>query len=99
MKRIALIAISPILALGLVYIALRYFVFTFANPEKAMHIALMIDEASNVSANGRVDETISARAAKAQIAGRKWGCILCKILDAIQKDHCVNALKDDVTTV
>lgn len=98
MKRLALIVLSPILALGLVYIAIRYLVFTFINPEKALHIALMIDETTNVSANGRVDETISARAAKAQIAGRKWGCVLCKILDAIQKNHCANALKNDITT-
>jgi len=98
MKRLALIVLSPILALGLVYIAILYFLFTFLNPEKALNIALMIDEASNVSANGRVDETISARAAKAQIAGKKWGCVLCKILDAIQKDHCTNALKHDITT-
>lgn len=98
MKRIALIALFPLLFIGLVFVAFRYLYSIITNTDKALNIADMIDQAANVSANGRLDETISARAAKAQIAGRKWGCILCKILNAIQTDHCKNALAHDITS-
>lgn len=98
MKRIALVALFPLLFIGLIFVVFRYLYSIITNPSKALNIADMIDQAANVSANGRLDETISARAAKAQIAGRKWGCILCKVLNAIQTDHCKNALAHDITS-
>lgn len=96
MKRLGLIALYPLLVCALIYTALRYLTCVFGNPAKAWNIALMIDEAANVSVNGRIDETISARAAKAAYRGRCWGCVLCWVLDRIQRDHCQNALTDDV---
>lgn len=95
MRKLALIALYPLLVVALAYTALRYLTCILGNPGKAWHVALMIDETANVDANGRVDETISARAAKARNAHRHWGCILCRILDMIQKDHCDHALADD----
>ena len=91
--RLALLALFPLLLLGLVVITpWRYLWSIFSNPDKAWNIAKMIDETGNVDANGKVNTTISARAARAQIAGRPWGCVLCKVLDWIQKDHCKNSL-------
>ena len=98
MKRIALLALFPLLFIGLIFVAFRYLCSIVTNTDKALNIADMIDQSANVGANGRLDETISARAAKAQIAGRKWGCILCKILNAIQTDHCKKALAHDITS-
>lgn len=95
MKRLGLVLLSPLLALALIYTALRYLTCIIGNPAKAWNIALMIDETANVDANGRVDETISARAAKAMLAKRRWGCVLCWILDRVQTNHCQNALADD----
>lgn len=97
MKRLGLILIIPILFIGGIFSCLRYLTCIFTNPDKAWHIALQEDELINVGANGRVDETISARAAKAQKNKKMWGCILCGLLNMIQKDHCQAALKDDVT--
>ena len=95
--RLALLALYPLLVIGLVYTAVRFLTCVIGNPSKAWHIALMIDETCNVDANGRVNETISARAAKANNAGRKWGCVLCKLLNAIQTNHCQIALSNDVS--
>lgn len=94
MKRIGLALILPIILLGLVFTALRYVTCIFTNPEKGWHVALMVDETCNVDANGRVNWTISARAAKAWYAGHWWGCVLCKLLDAMQSEHCAKALED-----
>ena len=98
-QSIFLLILFPILVAGLIYTFFRYLTCTFGNTQKAWHIALMIDETCNVDANGRVNETISARAAKAQLRKDNWGCLLCWILDKIQKDHCTTALKDDITGV
>lgn len=93
MKRLALIVLYPLLLIGLFYTALRYLMCVIGNPAKAWNVAKMIDETCNVDANGRVNQTISARAAIAKNAGRRWGCILCRLLDWIQTNHCTDALK------
>lgn len=93
MNRLALIALYPLLVLGLAFTALRYLFAVIGNPSKAAHIALMIDQTCNVDANGRVDESISYRAALARESGRRWGCVLCQLLDALVKDHCTRALE------
>jgi hypothetical protein len=91
--RLALLALYPLLVFGLLYTALRYLTCVIGNTDKAWNIAKMIDETGNVDANGRVNQTISARAALAQQRGTKWGCVLCKLLNAIQTNHCEDSLK------
>jgi hypothetical protein len=58
------------------------------NPDKAVYIAIAIDRAGNAAANGDHSETISSRANRARAEGRRWACVLCRILDWIKKDHC-----------
>lgn len=93
MTRFYLLLLFPFLLLGLLITVLRYLTCLFGNTQKAWHIALLIDETVNVDVNGRVNESISRRAAQAQVAGRKWGCLLCKFLDTIQPNHCEDTLK------
>jgi len=45
---------------------------------------------------GAYNETLSCRAAKARNNQRKWGCVLCKILDSINTNHCDTALKESI---
>lgn len=45
---------------------------------------------------GASNETISERSAKARNAGRKWGCILCGLLDRVNHGHCDRALKTTI---
>lgn len=44
---------------------------------------------------GDPNETISSRADKAMREGKAWGCILCRLLARIQKDHCQISLQPD----
>lgn len=60
----------------------------FRNPEKAWTDAIAADQSMNAATGGNEDETISSRAQRARSNGRRWGCILCVILDSIQEDHC-----------
>lgn len=63
--------------------------------QKLTRILIAVDQLVNTIFNGYPDETISSRAAKARMRGSKWGCILCGILDRIDKDHCINSLEAD----
>jgi len=93
MKRAALLILFPLLAIGCFWALWRYLWSAFFNTGKAWNVAKMIDETANVGANGSVNVTISARAARARNAGRRWGCCLCRVLDWVQKGHCDDALK------
>jgi hypothetical protein len=61
-----------------------------------LNYAVLLDEATNTVLGGSPNETISERAAKARNAGRKWGCVLCKVLNWINPGHCDNALTSTV---
>lgn len=58
-----------------------------------LNIAVAIDQFANTILGGNPRETISQRAAKARNAGKRWGCLLCRILDRIQPNHCTNSLE------
>ena len=61
--------------------------------EYLMNILRWLDIGANVIfLFGSYNETISERSARARNKGKVWGCVLCRILDAIQKNHCNNAL-------
>jgi len=62
--------------------------------ERAWRLAVSYDQLANTAFGGNEDETISSRAYKASLKGDRWGCVLCKLLDRIQKDHCKNAVED-----
>lgn len=47
-----------------------------------------VDCFGNTIAGGDPDETISSRSAKANLAGKEWGCIMCKFLSFFQSNHC-----------
>jgi hypothetical protein len=73
----------------------------FARPYQ-FKSAVMLDRTVNVEwMNGSPDESISARSAYAAVAtppstflGIKWGCILCKLLGWVSKDHCARVIAD-----
>ena len=91
MKRWALLLLIPALMLAPVLALLHYCWAIIINPERASRIAVGFDQLANVAANGSSAETISARAYRAAGEGRRWGCVLCKLLDKIDKDHCRKA--------
>ena len=58
-------------------------------------LVVMIDQSFNTIFGGSEDETISSRAYKASLKGRHWGCVLCRFLDWLDKDHCKNSVEWD----
>ena len=58
-------------------------------------VAVAIDQLFNTLLNGDEDETISSRAAKARMKGKRWGCVLCRFLDWLDPNHCTNSIEPD----
>ena len=58
-------------------------------------VAVAIDQLFNALFGGDEDETISSRAAKARMKGKRWGCLLCRFLDWLDPNHCTNSIEPD----
>jgi hypothetical protein len=55
-----------------------------------------VDIAANVIVlRGREDETISSRAARADVEGKRWGRWMSRFLDFFQSDHGAKAIAGD----
>jgi hypothetical protein len=57
------------------------------------NLLIALDQFVNTVLLGDPDETVSSRAAKAAAKGKRWGCVLCRLLDYVQKDHCITSLE------
>lgn len=91
MSRVVLLLLIPALTLAPLLALVRYLWAIFTNPARATRIAIGYDQLVNVAANGHEDETISSRADRARSQGRRWGCVLCRLLDSLDPDHCKNS--------
>lgn len=65
-----------------------------ADSPRAWKLALAHDQLGNAMTGGDEDETISSRAAKAQ-KKRRWACVLCRLLDKFDKNHCAKSIEVD----
>lgn len=94
-NRLALVAISPFVFLAALVAIAGFVITTVTTPKVAHNVAVGLDQSANAALHGDPDETISGRAGKARRQGVKWGCILCGILDRIDKNHCASSIEDD----
>ena len=59
------------------------------------NILISLDQFANTVLAGSPDETISSRAGKAMREGKAWGCVLCRVLNWFERDHCVKSIEPD----
>jgi hypothetical protein len=89
MGRVILLCIIWCLAQLAHLIALIWLLLAaITNSNRAWEISLGYDHLFNAVTGGKPKETISRRANRARLAGRPWGCALCKLLDKIDPRHC-----------
>ncbi len=95
LTRLGLLAGSMVMAMAGNLIAL---LAALAGSDRAWPVAVANDQALNaalVGRSGAEDETISSRAGKAARQGKRWGCILCRLLDRIDPGHCEANIEED----
>jgi len=60
---------------------------------RARRVTVGFDQLANAAFGGDEDETISSRAGRAQIEGKRWACILCRVLGWFERDHCRRSIE------
>jgi len=60
-----------------------------------VNLLIALDQFGNALFAGDPDETISSRAGKAARRGRRWGCILCRLLHLFDRNHCEKSIELD----
>jgi hypothetical protein len=88
MRRVLLLIVLLLAQLGHVVASLWMAVAILTGGDRAWGIALAWDRLLNTVTGGQSTETVSSRANRARSEGRRWGCVLCRILDRLEKDHC-----------
>ena len=88
MRRLYLLALLLACQLAALLAPIRGLWALLTNPARAFEIIIAYDRLGNAVINGEGEETISSRANRARASGRRWGCVLCWLLDAIDADHC-----------
>lgn len=55
---------------------------------RAWRIIVAYDRVGNAATGGQDTETISSRANRGRSEGRRSWCLLCRLLDRLDADHC-----------
>lgn len=91
MQRITLLVILLLCILAGIISAVWMLFAILAGSARAWRLAIAFDQLANAATGGNEDETISSRANRAKAEGQRWGCVLCRLLDRIEKDHCAKS--------
>lgn len=59
------------------------------------NILVSLNQFFNTVFFGDPDETISSRAGKAAKKKERWACVLCRLLNWLEKDHCTKSIEPD----
>lgn len=86
---LVLCAFSALVALGWMFFAV------LGSSTRAWRLAVSFDQLANTAFGGSEDETISSRAGKAARKGKRWGCVLCRLLDWFESNHCESSIEMD----
>lgn len=91
MSRWALVGLWFVAQLAHITASVRMLGFIIVGSDRARRILLAYDRLGNAATGGEDKETISSRANRGRLAGVRGWCILCRILDWFDKDHCARS--------
>ena len=91
MKRLLLLAVLFLAVITFVWWIVRYIWYWFFDTNVSWKLAVSMDQLANTTMNGSEDETISSRAGRHKDT-EKWACLLCKLLDKLDPNHCEKSI-------
>lgn len=86
--RLVVLLIYPIAMISAIVAAVFIPITALVGSERSWNMLVALDRLGNAATGGQSDQTISDRANTAWHQGKAWGCVLCKILNWIQRNHC-----------
>lgn len=93
LKRLGLVALWLLCLAASVVASVWMLLAALAGSNRAWSLAIAHDQLANTAFGGDEDETISSRAGKAARAGKRWGCVLCRLLDKFDPGHCEKSIE------
>lgn len=95
MRYFKLTLIYPFVVLAAIVGLIGFTTAILVSPSRAWHIARGFDQVVNAVIKGDEDETISSRAGKGARRGTWHWCIICKLLNMLDPNHCEAAMEPD----
>jgi hypothetical protein len=95
MPRLPLLAVWALCQVAHVVASVWMLLAALAGSPRAWRLAIGYDQLANAAFGGSEDETISSRAYKASLRGRRWGCVLCRVLHKLDPNHCEKSAEPD----
>ncbi|WP_133598580.1 hypothetical protein [Tepidicella xavieri] len=94
-RRALLIALWALCQVAALVAAAWMLLAAIASPHgrRAWTLAIAYDQLANAAFGGHEDETISSRAGRAQRQGKRWACLLCRLLDRLDPGHCERSIE------
>lgn len=86
--RLKLFLVAILIQILHVPVALLLAWYVLVGSPRARKMALAYDQLGNATIGGSDQETISSRAYRGMREGKRGWCLLCRLLDYLQKDHC-----------
>lgn len=87
-QRVILLALWLLCQVAHVVAATWMLCAVLAGSPRAWRLAVSYDQLANAATGGDPDETISSRANRGRSEGRRTWCLLCRLLDKLDPDHC-----------
>lgn len=87
-NRFQMLLLYPICMLAGLVMAVWLPIAILAGSRRAIPMMIAADRMANATFGGSDRETISSRAYRGTREGVRGWCLLCKLLDAIDRDHC-----------
>jgi hypothetical protein len=88
MKRWAMAVLWIVAQIAHVVASVRMVGYIITGSDRGKRILLAYDRLGNAATGGDDKESISSRANRGRAEGVRGWCILCRILDWLDKDHC-----------
>jgi hypothetical protein len=89
--RLTLLGITLLIILSIPLALTRLLWAILTNTTEAWNMLVAFDRVGNTALNGKSTETISSRAYRGTLEHKKPWCILCRVLDYLQPNHCANS--------
>ena len=93
--RLSMLAIWTLCQIAAGIASLWMLMAIITGSRRAWTLAVSYDQLANAAFGGHEDETISSRAGKAARRGKRWACVLCRLLDRLDPGHCEKAIEPD----
>ena len=93
--RLSMLVVWGLCQIAAVIASLWMLAAALTGSRRAWTLAVAHDQLANAAFGGHEDETLSSRAGKAALEGKRWACVLCRLLDRLDPNHCENAIEPD----